>query len=79
MVSLSSLIEFEGTSGLLHNMILQTVVFLQTGHTHRRKASWFRNGNSRQTTEAQDTSVCKCFQMETSFSLHSPVFILKGY
>lgn len=43
-------------------------------HPHRRKASRFRNGNSRQTTEAKDTSVCKCFQMQTNFSFHSLQF-----
>lgn len=71
MVSLSSLIEFEGTYELLHKMDFASSCLRQT---HRRKASRFINGNSRQTTEAKDTSVCKCFQMETGFSLHSLQF-----
>lgn len=71
MVSLSSLIEFEGTYELLHKMDFASSC-LQ--HTHRRNASRFINGNSRQTTEAKDTSVCKRFQMEASFSLHSAQF-----
>lgn len=71
MVSLSSLTEFEGTSGLLHKMDFANSC-LQ--HTHRRKEGRFINGNSRQTTEAKDTSASKCFQMEMSFSLHSLQF-----
>lgn len=72
MVSLSSLIKLEGASGFLQKKkkrILPTVVFgTPTGESR------FRNGNSRQTTEAKDTSVCKRFQMQTNFSFHSLQF-----
>lgn len=71
MVSLSSLIEFEGASRLLHKMDFANS---RLRHTQRKRASRFINGNSRQTTEVKDTSACKRFQMETSFSLHSPQF-----
>lgn len=71
MVCLSSLFEFERDSELLHKMDFANSC---VRHTHRRKAKQFIKGNSRQTTEAKDTSACKCFQMEASFSLHSPQF-----
>lgn len=75
MVRLSSLVEFERGSELLHKMDFANSCLQRT---HRRKAKRFINGNSRQTIEAKDTSECKYFQMEASFSLHSPQFSFKG-
>lgn len=74
-VTLSRLVAFERASGLLHKMDFANSCL---EHPHRRKASQLINGNSRQTTEAKDTSVCKCFQMETSFSLYSSVLFLEN-
>lgn len=74
-VSLCSLIKLVGASGLVHKMDFANSC-LQ--HPHRRKASWFRNGNSRQTTEGKDTSVCKCFQMQRDFHLILGSFPFQG-